>query len=82
MKFLQQSSRPHIRDFGHVCWASSGPTGVWRARPGGTDRSRDFADDGMPDEASTFLLFSLWPRIISFPFFKKSLFRERVVEEE
>jgi hypothetical protein len=52
------------------------------SRPGGTDRSRDFADDGMPDEASTFLLFSLWPRIISFPFFKKSLFRERVVEEE
>jgi hypothetical protein len=37
----------------------------------------------MPDEASTFLLFSLWHRIISFPSFNfKSLFRERVVEEE
>jgi hypothetical protein len=75
MKFLQQSSRPHIRDFGHVCWASSGPTGVWRARPGGIDRSRDFADG----KASTFLLFSLWPCIISFPFYLISLFRERVM---
>eukprot|EP01047_Picozoa_sp_COSAG01_P004251 COSAG01_NODE_139_length_24311_cov_75.405873_15_plen_63_part_00 len=47
------------------------------SRPGGIDRSRDFADDDMPDEASTFLLFSLWPRIISFPFLKKKVCLER-----
>eukprot|EP01047_Picozoa_sp_COSAG01_P004266 COSAG01_NODE_140_length_24259_cov_41.225096_3_plen_52_part_00 len=48
-----------------------------RSRPGEIDRSRDFTDDGTLDEVSTFLPFSLWPCIILFPFFLKSMFREK-----